>query len=151
MSKRILIITEDKKLLEVAKRYFEKEGYEMATIFDSDRILDIVQDVKPDLLVLDVKLSKVDKLKQVIFEEITTPVLVLIDKDRKRDEDITRSLKVTSYLTKPFNMTKFIDRIKDILHKSEVIGSGSTDNEIITINDIQINTICNKVTSMVRY
>ena len=142
-NKKILIIDDEKPIVEVLKINLEKEGYETIEAYDGEEGINLALNNSPDLILLDVMLPKVDgftvckKLRQTI----NTPIIMLTAKEDIVDKIIGLELGADDYVTKPFSIREVTARVKANLRKYNVaITKEEVENDkIIKIKDMIID------------
>lgn len=119
---RILIVDDDPVLLRVASYNLEQEGYEVFTAPDGQAGLRAVFEHRPDLVILDVMMPRLDGFETCrrIRELTNVPILMLTA--RQQDEDIIRGLELGAddYLVKPFVIGVLIARVKALLRRAQL-------------------------------
>ena len=143
MNKKILIVDDEKPIVEILKFNLEKEGYTTIEAYDGEEAIEKTMNEKPDLIILDVMLPKIDgftvckKLRQTI----TTPILMLTAKEDVVDKIIGLELGADDYVTKPFSVREMMARVKANLRKFEVpvTENENLDNKCIHIKDLVID------------
>ena len=120
---KILIVEDEKDVLELIRYNLNKAGYETETALTGWQALDQAIEFQPDLILLDIMLPEIDGLEvceNLKDNSITKniPVVMLTAKDT--EQDIIEGLKTgaSDYLTKPFSPRVLLARIKDILRQS---------------------------------
>lgn len=124
MSKyKILIVEDDKTLLDVLKYNVQKEGYDVVTAADGLAAIDQARKEKPDLIILDVMLPQLDGFEvcRILRREISTPILMLTAKAEEIDKIIGLELGADDYMTKPFSMRELLSRVKAIFRRMEMM------------------------------
>ena len=140
MNKRVLIVDDDKKIVELLQRYFESDGYDVAVAYDGEDAITVFAQYQPDLLVLDYLLPKKDgrAVCRAIREQSSVPVLMLSARDAESDRLIGLDIGADDYVGKPFSPREILARAKAILRrsatdekaeKSVVIGALSLDTQ----------------------
>ena len=137
---KILLVDDEKDILEFLSYNFKKEGYNVFTANNGIDALKIARQVKPDLVVLDVMMPKMDGIQ--VCEEIRsdkllqdTFVLFLTARSEEYSELAGFGVGADDYVTKPIKPKLLISRIQAILRRKNLV---STSNEIV-IGDININ------------
>lgn len=128
MSKyKILIVEDDKTLLDVLKYNVQKEGYDVVTASDGLAAIDEARKEKPDLIILDVMLPQLDGFEvcRILRREMSTPILMLTAKAEEIDKILGLELGADDYMTKPFSMRELLSRIKAIFRRQEMITAES--------------------------
>lgn len=126
--KRILIIEDEKAMAELIAMRLKKEGYEIDTAYDGEEGLEKIRSRKPDLVLLDLMLPKIDGrdlLKIVKKEEgiKDIPVIILSGRAEQWDRNIGLELGADEYIEKPLDMVKLASQLKSVFRKRE---SGSS-------------------------
>ncbi len=127
MKQRILIIEDEPKIIELLKLYLEKENFVTFVAKNGLRGLEIFQDKKPDLVILDLMLPKKDGLAVLkkIRQESKTPIIILSSKDDETDKIIGLELGADDYVTKPFSPKELVARVKTVLRRFQKSDEGS--------------------------
>jgi two-component system OmpR family response regulator len=119
---KVLLVEDDRTLLDVLKYNLTKEGHDVITASDGVEALDVARDNKPDLIVLDVMLPKLDGFEvcRILRREMTVPILMLTAKASETDKVVGLELGADDYMTKPFSMREFLARIRAMLRRAEM-------------------------------
>lgn len=122
--KRLLLVDDEADLVEMVKFRLEALGYEVLTAFDGQEALDKARKEKPDLIILDLMLPKIDGYKvcrMIKFDEKYKKIPVIIFTARAQDSDKKTGEEVgaDSYLTKPFDPHVLVAKIKELLKEQE--------------------------------
>ena len=120
--KTILIVDDEKPIVDILVYNLEKEGYNTLEANDGLTAVDIALDKKPDLILLDIMLPKMDGLTvcKKIRSSLNVPILMLTAKDEEIDKILGLELGADDYITKPFSVRELMARIKANLRKTEV-------------------------------
>lgn len=124
MSKKILLIEDDKDIINLVKHYLEKEGYRTFEATDGVKGLDILKKEKVDLAILDImlpELNGIDVLKRIKGDAKTAniPVIMLTAKGEETDKIVGLELGADDYITKPFSPKELVARVKALLRRVE--------------------------------
>jgi len=118
MPKCILVVDDDRAVIELAKRTIQGKGYEVITAQDGQEALEVMNNRIPDLILLDIQMPKMDgyafilkKSSDPAFAGIPVIVLTAMDKT----EPLFKRHGVTSYLLKPINTQDLLDKIQAIV------------------------------------
>jgi len=127
-SKKILIVEDEKDILDLVRMYLEKEGYRVCTAMTGLEGLKLVKSEHPDLVVLDLMLAEMDGLevcKRLRADPQTAllPVIMLTAKAEESDMVIGLELGADDYVTKPFSPKALAARIKALFRRLERSGS----------------------------
>lgn len=141
MSKTILLVDDEKDILDLLKFNLEHEGYKTIYAMDGDHALHLAATAKPDLIILDVMLPGKDGWE--VIRELNKdpqsqniPVIFLTAKDSELDEVIGLELGADDYIVKPIAIRKLIARVKMVFRKS---GKKYEPAEVIQLPDLIID------------
>ncbi|MDI6803795.1 MAG: response regulator transcription factor [Bacteroidota bacterium] len=142
MRKTILIVDDEKDIVDLLKYNLQKEGYKVETAFDGEKALELVER-QPDLILLDIMLpeySGLEVVKEVKKNEKTTniPVIFLTAKGSETDEIVGLELGADDYIVKPISIPKLLARIKLVLRRSEEIKTKTHIEKFIKVGRIEI-------------
>jgi two-component system response regulator VicR len=131
VSKKILIVDDEKNIVDILKFNLKKEGFETVEAYDGEQAIEVAMSERPDLILLDVMLPKMDgftvcrKLRQMI----STPILMLTAKEEEVDKVLGLELGADDYITKPFSQRELIARVKANIRRTSMeedeIGNGN--------------------------
>ncbi|PIU83730.1 MAG: two-component system response regulator [Elusimicrobia bacterium CG06_land_8_20_14_3_00_38_11] len=123
MSKKILVVDDEKDIVEVISMYLEREDYEPLAAYDGQEALQKIILQQPDLVVLDIMMPKLDghslniKLKENP-ETKDIPVIVMTGKGHLREIITARKdVTIVDYIEKPFQMNELLEKIKNVFEK----------------------------------
>ena len=127
--KTILVVDDEKPIVDILLYNLEKEGYETLEANDGATAVDIALDKQPDLILLDIMLPRMDGLTvcKRIKQSLNIPILMLTAKDEEIDKILGLELGADDYITKPFSVRELMARIKANLRKFEAT-SNTTEN-----------------------
>ncbi len=133
----ILIIDDDKDIVQTIKGNLELDGYEVLTAFDGSTGLHIARSNKPDLVILDLNLPDIDGIKtcEVMRREHDFPIIMLTARDGISDKVLGLECGADDYIVKPFNFLELSARIKSIFKRVE----RSLVNDQYGIKDLEVN------------
>ncbi|MBI4345442.1 MAG: response regulator transcription factor [Elusimicrobia bacterium] len=116
---KILIVEDERSLLKGLRFNLEREGYKVATATDGQAGLEAFGREKPDLVILDVMLPKVDGygVCRAIRQKSQTPILMLTARGEEIDRVLGLELGADDYVTKPFSLRELLARVKAILKR----------------------------------
>ncbi len=125
MPKKILVVDDEKDIVDLITYNLEKEGYAAIKSYDGESALDLVKTKKPDLVVLDLMLPglrgmEVCKLIRKNPETEALPIIMLTAKGEQLDKILGLEMGADDYITKPFNVRELIARVRAVLRRAEV-------------------------------
>ena len=115
MSKRILIVEDEKNIVDILSYNLNKEGYTTLEAYDGDAGLQLALEQNPDLILLDLMLPKMngfDVCRNLRKENRSTPVIMLTAREEETDKVLGLELGADDYITKPFSMRELLARVK---------------------------------------
>ncbi len=120
--KTILIVDDEQPIIDILVYNLNKEGYETLEANDGISAIDVALEKKPDLVLLDIMLPKLDGLSvcKRIKHSLNIPILMLTAKDEEIDKILGLELGADDYVTKPFSVRELMARIKANLRKADV-------------------------------
>ena len=126
MSRRILVIEDDKDIAHLVELHLKDTGYEVTLVHDGDAGLDQALSNPYDLIILDLMLPGMDGLeicRRVRAAFVYTPVVVLTSKDTELDRVLLLEIGADDYLTKPFSIRELLARVKALFRRVEALKS----------------------------
>ena len=129
-AKTILIVDDEPPIRDILIYNLEKEGYKTIEASDGVTAVNIALEQKPDLILLDIMLPKLDGLTvcKRIKNFLNVPILMLTAKDGEIDKILGLELGADDYITKPFSVRELVARVKANLRKVEAI---SNNNKVV--------------------
>lgn len=128
--KTILIVDDEQPIVDILVYNLRKEGYHTIEASDGVTAVNMALEQKPDLILLDIMLPKLDGLSvcKRIKNSLNVPILMLTAKDGEIDKILGLELGADDYITKPFSVRELVARVKANLRKVEAV---STNKVII--------------------
>lgn len=132
--RKILIVEDDRTLLDVLKYNLTKEGYEAIAALDGVQALEVARSEKPDLIILDIMLPKLDGFEvcRILRKEMTVPILMLTAKVEEIDKVVGLEIGADDYMTKPFSLRELMARIRAMLRRAEMLKQETLSKETIS-------------------
>ena len=120
--KTVLIVDDEQAIIDVLKFNLLKEGYRTIEAKDGQAGLDMALKEKPDLIMLDIMLPKLDGLTvcQRVKNALNIPIIILTAKDTEVDKIVGLELGADDYITKPFSVRELVARVKANIRKADV-------------------------------
>lgn len=142
--KKILVVDDEKPISDIVKFNLTKEGYEVHTAFDGEEALAKVEEVDPDLILLDLMLPKVDGLEvaRQVRKTHDMPIIMVTAKDSEIDKVLGLELGADDYVTKPFSNRELVARVKANLRRQSTVEAKQKEEEEsdtdITVGELTI-------------
>ena len=135
MAETILIVDDDRTLRETLTYNLERQGYHVFAAKDGVEAIRLARENKPDLILLDLLLPRVDGLEvcRILRQEMNVPILMLTARVDEIDRVVGLELGADDYVTKPFSMRELLARVKAHLRRTRMIreeleASGETES-----------------------
>ena len=122
MGKKILIVDDEKNIVDIIKHNLKKEGFTIIEAYDGEQGLNMGLNESPDLILLDIMLPKMDGFAvcRKLRQSISTPIIMLTAREEEVDKVLGLELGADDYITKPFSQRELLARIKANLRRSDV-------------------------------
>ncbi len=149
--KKVLVVDDEQSIREVLVYNLKKEGYETLEAGDGITAVNMALEEKPDLMLLDIMLPKLDGLSvcKRVKNYLNIPILMLTAKDAEIDKIVGLELGADDYITKPFSVRELMARVKANLRKNEISSSKKENisevatevkkENIIKVNDLELD------------
>jgi two-component system, OmpR family, alkaline phosphatase synthesis response regulator PhoP len=138
--KKVLIVDDDVKIVELVKLYLNRDGYSVLTAFDGNEALRLAREAHPDLIVLDIMLPGINGLDitRTLRTESSVPIILLTARTTEQDRIEGLDLGADDYVTKPFSPKELAARVRAVFRRSpdEMQEMGPQE---ITFSDLSIN------------
>lgn len=143
--KKILVVDDEPKIVQLARDYLEHAGFEVVTAHDGKTALAIVRAGKPDLIVLDLGLPEMDGLDvtRSIRKFSNVPIIMLTARAEETDKLVGLEIGADDYMTKPFSPKELVARVRVVLRRLESAAIGA---DIIRTADLTLDLPRLKVT-----
>lgn len=140
MNEKILVVDDEASIVDLIKMELEFEGYEVVTAYDGEEAVEKARSSKPDLIVLDIMLPKMNgyDVCKTLAPELDVPVILLTAKTDIIDKVLGLELGADDYLTKPFDNRELLARIKAHLRRSKKIPTPQKAESTITNGPLTI-------------
>ena len=144
MPRKILVIDDEPKIVELCSDYLRAAGFEIITAGDGLQGLALAHSQKPDLIVLDLMLPGMDGLDfcRSLRHDSNIPIIMLTARIEETDKLIGLELGADDYMTKPFSPRELVVRVRTVLRRA----SGDASSEVIRVGDIALDRARYRVT-----
>jgi len=139
--KKVLIVDDEIKIVEAVAAYLENSGYTAITAYDGENALLQVEKMNPDLVVLDLMLSKIsgEEVCKAIRKISRIPIIMLTAKIDEDDKINGFNIGADDYVTKPFSPRELMARINSLLRRSDEGASPLFDKMSWNDNDLEVD------------
>jgi two-component system, OmpR family, alkaline phosphatase synthesis response regulator PhoP len=150
MTPQILIVDDEKDIVDLVAYNLEKEGYETLKALDGEKALQLVRTKTPDLVLLDLMLPGIQGLEickriRKDPETASIPIIMLTAKGDEIDKIIGLEVGADDYVTKPFSVKELLARIKSVLRRSKARSSADQE-EVFDFKGLHIDLKSYEVT-----
>ncbi|MGE8204799.1 response regulator YycF [Heyndrickxia sp. NPDC080065] len=131
MEKKILVVDDEKPIADILQFNLKKEGYTVFCAYDGEEAIRMVEEINPDLLILDIMLPKRDGIEvcREVRKKYEMPIVMLTAKDSEIDKIIGLELGADDYVTKPFSTRELIARVKANLRRHQHVAALTEEEE----------------------
>jgi len=149
--KKILVVEDDRDISELITYNLEREGYEIACLYDGGQVVDFVHKRKPELIILDLMLPEVDGIEicRTLKSDAATkhiPIVMLTAKSEEADVVVGLQMGADDYIPKPFSPKVLVARIKAITRRiADIQLSTTTAENLRTFGDFHIDLLKHKI------
>ncbi|MCG8374118.1 MAG: response regulator transcription factor [Balneolales bacterium] len=144
---KILVAEDEPSLIFTLRDTLESEGYDVVISEDGDQAVPLVQEHKPDLMILDIMLpgkSGYEICKEIRELKYTFPIIMLTAKDQEIDKVKGLNLGADDYLTKPFGVKELLARIQARLRRASAYTS-ATEVQILKLGNVRVDLLESEV------
>ena len=141
-NEKILVVDDDNNICELLRLYLTKEGYQVTTANDGEEGLEKFNQLKPDMVLLDVMMPKMDGLEvcRRIRKLGNTPVMMLTAKGETFDKVLGLELGADDYMVKPFDTKEVVARIKAVLRRCTAATTQTESTEgVIEFDNLRLD------------
>lgn len=134
----IAVVEDDESVRKSLTLNLELEGYRTVTAADGEEALSLIDNVKPDLIILDVMMPKKDGLqtcRELRNKGVSTPLILLTARSAEVDKVLGLELGADDYLGKPFGMMELVARIKALLRRT----NSTREIDTVAFDDVMID------------
>ncbi len=137
MSSRILVVDDEKQIVEIVKAYLEREGFRVLVAFDGKSAISLARKEHPDMIILDLMLPEISgwDVCRTLRAESDVPIIMLTARDESTDKIVGVEIGADGYVSKPFDPKELVSRVKALLRRSSV----KTKQSVIHVGDLSID------------
>jgi len=137
MPKKILVIDDEPKIVEICQDYLKASGFDVVSAGDGLNGLNVARREKPDLIVLDLMMPGMDGLDvcRSLRRDGNTPIIMLTARVEESDKLVGLELGADDYITKPFSPRELVARVRVVLRRT----SGDPTSDIIRVGEVSVD------------
>ncbi|HQE65370.1 MAG TPA: response regulator [Bacillota bacterium] len=141
MGHKILVVDDEKNIVDILKYNLEKEGYDVICAYDGKEAIFQALKHKPDLILLDIMLPEYDGFVvcRKLRESTTVPIIMLSAKSEELDKVIGLEMGADDYMTKPFSARELIARVKSNLRRVSYANVDNSELLSFKIRDLEVD------------
>lgn len=143
MAKRVLIVDDEKAIVDILEFNLQREGYETLRAYDGPEGLRMAREKNPDLLLLDVMLPGMDGFevcRTLRAEGNDVPIVMITAREEETDKVFGLENGADDYVTKPFSMRELLARVKANMRRTLSAPSEAESSDQIRMRDLVIDT-----------
>jgi phosphate regulon transcriptional regulator PhoB len=139
MSRKILIVDDEREIVKVIRAYLEEAGFSVVTAADGQEALTVFRHEKPALVILDWMLPKLSGIDvcRALRKDSNVPIIMLTARVEETDKLIGLELGADDYVTKPFSPRELTARVRAVLRRAE---GGEAQPAVLEAGDIRLDT-----------
>ena len=151
MMYNILVVDDDKEIVESIEIFLRNEGYNVYKAYNGVEALDILVNKEVHLILMDIMMPKLDGIKATIKirKEKNIPIILVSAKSEDTDKIMGLNIGADDYITKPFNLLELIARVKSNLRRYITLGTYNNENvnnkEVLISGGLELNTSTKEV------
>ena len=138
MSKKILVVDDEKKFVNVLRGYLEQAGFGVIAAYDGKQALAAFRREKPNLVLLDLNLPELDGLDvaRTLRKSSNVPIIMVTARVEETDRLIGLELGADDYITKPFSPREVVARVRAVLRRAE---GETAPAEILRAGELEVD------------
>lgn len=136
MRQTVLVVEDDQKIAELVAKNLDAAGFDSRLVHDGDRVLELIDELAPSLIVLDIMLPGMDGLEitRRARERTDVPIVLLTARDGEGDKILGFELGADDYVTKPFSPRELVARVRALLRRTK-----GSEEKTIERGDLEID------------
>jgi len=146
MNRSILVVDDDRKLVDLIRLYLEKDEYQVMVAYDGKQALEIARRFHPALVILDLMLPKVDGLEvcRLLRSESRLPIIMLTARTTEEDKLTGLDLGADDYVVKPFSPRELMARVRAVLRRTA--DDSQAGPSLLKSGDLEVDFLSRQVT-----
>jgi DNA-binding response OmpR family regulator len=140
MSKTILVVDDEERLVSLVRAYLAQEGFQVVTARNGREALFVARQARPNLIILDLMMPELDgyEFMRLHRQERETPIILLTARVEESDRVLGLELGADDYVTKPFSPRELAARVRAVLRRS---GQSAPAAEVLRVADITLDRV----------
>ncbi len=145
MAATILVVDDEKNLVQLVRLYLNKEGFRVEAAYDGAQALEKARTLRPDLIVLDIMMPEPDGIAvcKELRKTSNVPIIILTARDDDIDRIVGLELGADDYVTKPFNPRELVARVKAVLRRAS---QEAPSQAVLEAGNLRLDTASREVT-----
>ena len=142
MGKKLLVVEDEKNIVDILAFNLKREGYEVVTAMDGAAGLALALAEDPDLILLDLMLPKLDGFevcRRLREQGRTTSVIMLTAREEESDKVLGLELGADDYITKPFSMRELLARVKANIRRTDMAAAAAPAAQLLELGRITVD------------
>lgn len=146
MNRSILVVDDDRKMVDLIRLYLEKDEYHVLVAYDGKQALEIARRFHPALIILDLMLPKLDGLDvcRILRAESRVPIIMLTARTTEEDKLTGLDLGADDYIVKPFSPRELMARMRAVLRR--VADESQNGPSLLAYGDLEVDFLRREVT-----
>lgn len=138
MSKTILVVDDEERIVSLIKAYLTQDGYRVVTAENGRSALFVARHENPDLILLDVMMPELDgyEFMRLYGKERNTPVILLTAKIEETDKVLGLELGADDYVTKPFSPRELVARVRAVLRR---MNKAEENQAVLRVGEVMLD------------
>jgi DNA-binding response OmpR family regulator len=140
---KILVVDDERSILELLAYNLRRNGYQVIEAQDGRQALELARAERPDLVILDLMLPRLDGLDvcRELRRESTVPIIMLTARDEEVDRIVGLELGADDYVTKPFSVRELIARVRAVLRRTTPATMEADSPATLRVGSLEIDTL----------
>ena len=145
MAGTILVVDDEKNIVQLARLYLNKEGFQVEAAYDGAQALEKARRLRPDLIILDIMMPEPDGLSvcKELRKTSNVPIIILTARSDDVDRIVGLELGADDYVTKPFNPRELVARVKSVLRRAS---QEEPSRPVLEADGLRLDTASREVT-----
>ena len=145
MAGTILVVDDEKNIVQLARLYLNKEGFRVEAAYDGAQALEKAKTLRPDLVILDIMMPELDGLSvcRELRKTSNVPIVILTARSDDVDRIVGLELGADDYVTKPFNPRELVARVKAVLRRAS---HEPSSQPVLEADGLRLDTASREVT-----